>query len=172
VAVSLSPGGDVVSAAIEIRALVGEVPDPELPILTLEDLGILRGVDFAEDGHIVVTLTPTYSGCPAIDPIREEVGRVVRDAGHNGVEVRTVLAPAWTTDWMSDAGRRKLHEYGIVAPERLAHPPCALLVLPVRCPRCGSDDTREVSRFGATPCQAQHVCNECLEPFDRFKTLR
>jgi ring-1,2-phenylacetyl-CoA epoxidase subunit PaaD len=161
----------VVSAATDIRALVGEVPDPELPILTLDDLGILRGVDFAEDGHIVVTLTPTYSGCPAIDPIREEVGRVLRDAGHNAVEVRTVLAPAWTTDWMSDAGRRKLHEYGIVAPERVAHAPCALLARPVGCPRCGSDDTREVSRFGATPCQAQHVCNACLEPFDRFKTL-
>ena len=161
----------MVTAATEIRALVGDVPDPELPALTLEDLGILRGVDVAEDGHIVVTLTPTYSGCPAIDPIREEVGRVVRDAGHNGVEVRTVLAPAWTTDWMTDAGRRKLHEYGIVAPERAAHHPCALLALPVRCPRCGSDDTREVSRFGATPCQAQHVCNACLEPFDRFKTL-
>jgi ring-1,2-phenylacetyl-CoA epoxidase subunit PaaD len=171
VAASLSPWGDVVSAATEIRALVGDVPDPELPVLTLEDLGILRGVDVAEDGHIVVTLTPTYSGCPAIDPIREEVGRVVRDAGHNGVEVRTVLAPAWTTDWMTDAGRRKLHEYGIVAPERAAHPPCSLLALAVRCPRCGSDETREVSRFGATPCQAQHVCNACLEPFDRFKTL-
>jgi ring-1,2-phenylacetyl-CoA epoxidase subunit PaaD len=167
VAVSLSPGGDVVSAATEIRALVAEVLDPELPVLTLEDLGILRGVDVAEDGHIVVTLTPTYSGCPAIDPIREEVGRVVRDAGHSGVEVRTVLAPAWTTDWMSEAGRRKLHEYGIVPPQRT----CALLALPVRCPRCGSDDTREVSRFGGTPCQAQHVCNACLEPFGRFKPL-
>jgi ring-1,2-phenylacetyl-CoA epoxidase subunit PaaD len=171
VAVSLAPGGHLVSAATEIRALVAEVLDPELPVLTLEDLGILRGVDVAEDGHIVVTLTPTYSGCPAIDPIREEVGRVVRDAGHSGVEVRTVLTPAWTTDWMSDAGRRKLHEHGIVAPERTAHAPCALLALPVRCPRCGSDETREVSRFGATPCQAHHVCNACLEPFDRFKTL-
>jgi len=82
-----------------------------------------------------------------------------------------VLAPAWTTDWMSDAGRRKLHEYGIAPPEAAAHPPCALLDRPIRCPRCGSDQTREVSRFGATPCQAQHVCNVCLEPFNRFKTI-
>jgi ring-1,2-phenylacetyl-CoA epoxidase subunit PaaD len=161
----------VVSAVVEIRALVGDVPDPELPVLTLEDLGILRGVDIAADGHVVVTLTPTYSGCAAIDPIREEVGRVVRDAGHSDVEVRTVLAPAWTTDSMSNVGRRKLLEYGIAPPDQAAHGPCALLALSVRCPRCRSEDTREVSRFGATPCQAQHICNACLEPFDRFKTL-
>ena len=160
------------SAVVEkIRALVSEVPDPEMPILTLDDLGIVRGVEVVEDDRVVVTLTPTYSGCPAIDPIREEVRRVVRDAGHIDVEVRTVLAPAWTTDWISDAGRRKLLEYGIAPPEQTPHPGCALLDRPVRCPRCGSDDTREASHFGATPCQAQHVCNACLEPFDRFKTL-
>lgn len=160
------------SAVVEkIRALVSEVPDPELPVLTLDDLGIVRGVEVIEDDRVVVTLTPTYSGCPAIDPIREEVRRVVRDAGHIDVEVRTVLAPAWTTDWISDAGRRKLLEYGIAPPEQTLHPGCALLDRPVHCPRCGSDDTREVSHFGATPCQAQHVCNACLEPFDRFKTL-
>lgn len=154
-----------------IRALVADVPDPELPVLTLDDLGILRGVDVAEDGHVIVTLTPTYSGCPAIESIQQQVRRVVLDAGHADVEVRTVLAPAWTTAWMSDVGRRKLFEYGIAPPDRTMNPPCALVDLPVRCPRCRSDDTREVSRFGATPCQAQHVCNACLEPFDRFKPL-
>jgi ring-1,2-phenylacetyl-CoA epoxidase subunit PaaD len=154
-----------------IRALVAEVPDPELPVLTLDDLGILRGVDVAEDGHVIVTLTPTYSGCPAIESIQQQVRRVVLDAGHADVEVRTVLAPAWTTAWMSDEGRRKLLEYGIAPPDRTMTRPCALVSLPVRCPRCRSDDTREVSRFGATPCQAQHVCNACLEPFDRFKQL-
>ncbi len=161
----------MVTSIERVRALAGAVADPELPVLTLEDLGILRGVDAASDGHLVVTLTPTYSGCPAIDPIREEVQRVMREAGHDDVEVRTVLAPAWTTDWMSEAGRRKLLEYGIAPPDAAAHSPCAVLAGPVRCPRCRSDDTREVSRFGATPCQAQHVCNACLEPFDRFKTL-
>ncbi len=171
-AASIPPGGHLVTGLKEqIRSLVGEVPDPELPVLTLEDLGILRGVDVADGGHVTVTLTPTYSGCPAVDPIREEVRRVVRDAGHTDVEVRTVLAPAWSTDWMSDAGRRKLLEYGIVPPDRQASPACALMTGQVRCPRCGSDDTREVSRFGATPCQAHHVCNSCLEPFDRFKNL-
>lgn len=156
----------------QVRNLVRKVPDPELPVLTLEDLGILRGVETAQDGHVVVTLTPTYSGCPAIDPIRDEVRRVVREAGHQDVEVRMVLAPAWTTDWISDAARAKLRDYGIAPPDRTAaHAPCALLSRPVRCPRCGSDDTREVSRFGATPCQAQHVCNHCFEPFDRFKAI-
>jgi ring-1,2-phenylacetyl-CoA epoxidase subunit PaaD len=155
-----------------IRQLVGSVADPELPILTLEDLGILRGVEVADDGRTIVNLTPTYSGCPAIDPIREEVRRVVQDAGHEDVEVRTVLAPAWTTDWITDEGRIKLHEYGVAPPQPLApHASCALLERAARCPRCGSEDTREVSRFGATPCCAQHVCNSCLEPFDRFKTL-
>ncbi len=171
-AVPLAPGGGVVSCVIEqVRGLVARIPDPELPVLTLGDLGILRGVHTAGDGHAVVTLTPTYSGCPAIDPIRDEVRRVVREAGHAGVEVRTVLAPAWTTDWMSDEGRRKLLEYGIVPPDPAARGGCAVAAGPARCPRCGSDDTREVSRFGATPCQAHHVCNACLEPFDRFKTL-
>jgi ring-1,2-phenylacetyl-CoA epoxidase subunit PaaD len=119
---------------------------------------------------VVITLTPTYSGCPAIDPIREDVERVARERGLVDVEVRLQLAPAWTTDWMSDAGRRKLAAYGIAPPERRAEG-CALLSRPPRCPRCGSEDTREISRFGATPCQAQHACNECLEPFDRFKAI-
>jgi ring-1,2-phenylacetyl-CoA epoxidase subunit PaaD len=174
---SLALGSDLVSPAASLgalRALVGEIPDPEIPVLTLADLGILRGIDTARDGHAVVRITPTYSGCPAIDPIRREVERVVREAGYDDAEVRMELSPAWTTDWMSEAGRRKLREYGIAPPELAArHSGCALLTPgPVACPRCGSTDTREISRFGATPCQAQHVCNSCLEPFDRFKTLR
>ena len=157
------------SAVAEIEALVAALPDPELPVLTLGDLGILRGVEIAADGHPVVRLTPTYSGCPAIDPIRADVERAVRNRGFDAVEVRLELAPAWTTDWMSEAGRRKLREYGIAPPE--PHAGCGLLGGPVACPRCGSTDTRQVSRFGATPCQAQHVCDACMEPFDRFKAI-
>ncbi|MEA2289787.1 MAG: ring,2-phenylacetyl-CoA epoxidase subunit PaaD [Solirubrobacteraceae bacterium] len=160
----------MVTAVDDLRATLANVPDPEIPVLTIEDLGILRGVDVADDGHVVITLTPTYSGCPAIDPIREDVERAARDRGYGDVEVRMALAPAWTTDWMSDEGRRKLLEYGIAPPERHAAG-CVLLSRPPRCPQCGSDDTREVSRFGATPCQAQHVCNACREPFDRFKAI-
>jgi ring-1,2-phenylacetyl-CoA epoxidase subunit PaaD len=162
----------VVSAAEQIRALVADLPDPEIPVLTLGDLGIVRGVETAADGHPVVRLTPTYSGCPAIDPIRADVEHAVRDGGFADVEVRLELAPAWTTDWMSDEGRRKLREYGIAPPEPHAGASgCGLLSGPVACPRCGSTDTRQVSHFGATPCQAPHVCNACLEPFDRFKAI-
>jgi ring-1,2-phenylacetyl-CoA epoxidase subunit PaaD len=154
-----------------LRALVSDICDPEIPVLTLHDLGVVRDVAVEADDRVVITITPTYSGCPAIDPIREEVRRVVREAGHTDVEVRTVLAPAWTTDWMTEEGRRKLREYGIAPPDPVAHASCGLLARPARCPRCRAQDTRELSRFGATPCQAQHVCNACLEPFDRFKPL-
>jgi ring-1,2-phenylacetyl-CoA epoxidase subunit PaaD len=166
----------VSSAALErLRTLVAEIADPEIPVLTLADLGILRGIDTAEDGHAVVRITPTYSGCPAIDPIRREVERVAHDAGFRDAEVRMELAPAWTTDWMTEAGRCKLREYGIAPPDPTTSPTASCAFMKQRavvCPRCGSTDTREVSRFGATPCQAQYVCNSCLEPFDRFKTLR
>ena len=172
----LAPGGELVSAtrlgAEELATLIGGIPDPEIPVLTLSDLGILRGIEQATDGHLVVSITPTYSGCTAIDPIRREVERVVRELGPPDAEVRMQLSPAWSTDWMTEEGRRKLRDYGIAPPDPAAEPGCVLLSTAARCPRCGSDDTREVSRFGATPCQAQHVCNSCLEPFDRFKTLR
>jgi ring-1,2-phenylacetyl-CoA epoxidase subunit PaaD len=162
----------VTSAVREIHQLVKNVPDPEIPVLTLSDLGILRTVESAEDGHVVITLTPTYSGCPAIDPIRDEVKRVVADAGHENVEIRMVLAPAWTTDWISEEAREKLLAYGIAPPDpTAAHATCPLPARRPRCPRCGSQDTRVVSAFGSTPCQSQHVCNDCLEPFDRFKSI-
>lgn len=148
--------------AEEARAIVARVADPEIPVLTIDDLGILRDVAVVDD-RVVVTITPTYSGCPALEAIRGDVARSLRDHGAEEVEVRTVLSPAWTTDWMSEAGRRKLAEYGI------APPGPALLQLGVCCPRCGSADTRELSRFGATACQAQYVCQACLEPFDHFK---
>jgi ring-1,2-phenylacetyl-CoA epoxidase subunit PaaD len=151
----------MVSAA-QARALVAEVPDPEIPVLTIDDLGVLRDVT-VEDGKVVVTITPTYSGCPALDAIRDDIARRLRAHGTTEVDVRTVLSPAWTTDWLSEDGRRKLHEYGIAPPGR------QLLTLGVCCPRCGSMDTRELSRFGATACQAQYSCRGCLEPFDHFK---
>jgi ring-1,2-phenylacetyl-CoA epoxidase subunit PaaD len=154
----------------QVRAAVAEVPDPEIPVLTIEDLGILRDVAL-EDGHVVVTITPTYSGCPAMDVIRGDIARRLRDLGADDAEVRTVLSPAWTTDWMSDEARHKLRQYGIAPPRgRAAAPGSTQLVqLGVCCPRCGSFEVREQSRFGATACQAQYVCRSCLEPFDHFK---
>jgi ring-1,2-phenylacetyl-CoA epoxidase subunit PaaD len=145
-----------------VRELVAAVPDPEIPVLTIEDLGILRDVSVV-DGRVVVTITPTYSGCPAMDVIADDIRRLVPDA-----EVRTVLAPAWTTDWMSDEGKRKLVEYGIAPPSGRGP---VLVPLSVRCPHCGSLDTRETSRFGSTACKALWVCGSCREPFDHFKAF-
>ena len=159
------------------RGLAGQVADPEIPVLTIEDLGILRDVVVDDDGNVEVTVTPTYSGCPAMDVIRDEVTRTLREHGYGEVRVRTVLAPAWTTDWLSAEGRAKLAAYGIAPPGQPGRAGPVLVQLatgprePVACPRCGSADTREVSRFGSTACKAHHTCRACLEPFDHFKTL-
>lgn len=152
----------------DVRGIVAAVPDPELPMLTIEDLGILRAVRVDADGHVVVDITPTYSGCPAMDAIRADVLARLREHGYDDADVRTVLAPAWTTDWITDDGRAALHRHGIAPPH--SGGPVAL-TLTVRCPRCGSTDTREVSRFGATACKALWSCRSCLEPFEHVKAL-
>jgi ring-1,2-phenylacetyl-CoA epoxidase subunit PaaD len=160
----------VTARAAAARAAVAAVPDPEIPVVTIDDLGILRDVTVADDGRVEVTLTPTYSGCPAVDAIREEVERVLAEHGFADAAVRTVLAPAWTTDWISDEGRRKLADFGIAPPARCQTGSVATVEL-VRCPQCGSADTRLLSRFGSTACKALRVCNRCREPFDHFKPL-
>jgi ring-1,2-phenylacetyl-CoA epoxidase subunit PaaD len=147
--------------------IAASVLDPEVPVLTIEDLGILRAVDETDDG-VVVTITPTYSGCPAMDSIRDDVLAAFRDAGRDDVRVDLVLAPAWTTDWMSEAGRRKLLDYGIVPPQRGGP---VSVTISLRCPQCGSPDTRQLSRFGSTACKSLWVCNACREPFDHFKAI-
>lgn len=150
--------------------IAAAVADPEVPVLTIEDLGVLRAVE-SDGARVRVDITPTYSGCPAMDTIRDDVILALTAAGFDEVEVRLVLAPAWTTDWMSDAGKRKLERYGIAPPTgRAAVSGGPIRVaLSVRCPRCGSLDTREVSRFGSTSCKALFECRACLEPFDHFK---
>jgi len=158
----------------QVMAWLAEIEDPEIPAISIVDLGIVRGVRWSGDtegGEWVVTITPTYSGCPAMDTIRADIVDTCARHGWHDVEVRTVLSPAWTTDWMTEGGKRKLREYGIAPPEpRGANRP-VLVQLSVRCPQCGSPDTREVSRFGSTACKALHVCNTCREPFDRFKAI-
>jgi ring-1,2-phenylacetyl-CoA epoxidase subunit PaaD len=157
-----------VSAVIEaVRA----VPDPELPVISIADLGILRDVSVYDD-RVVVTITPTYSGCPAMETIRTDVEAACRGAGYDDVEVKTVLSPAWTTDWITDHGKAALEEYGVAPPAAVGHAngPIAL-TLAVKCPQCGSLDTRELSRFGSTACKALWSCNSCREPFDHFKAL-
>ena len=153
-------------------AAAGSVLDPEVPVLTIADLGVLRDVTVDAAGRVTVTVTPTYSGCPAMDVIRRDVEDAVHGAGFSEVEVRTVLSPAWTTDWMTEHGRQALADYGIAPPQRRTSTTGPVLVsLSVRCPQCDSPDTRELSRFGSTACKSLWVCNACREPFDHFKAL-
>jgi ring-1,2-phenylacetyl-CoA epoxidase subunit PaaD len=144
----------------------GSVLDPELPALTIADLGILRDVR-ERDGAVTVTITPTYSGCPAMAQIAADLRRNLEAAGYERVEVRTELSPAWTTDWITPDGRRKLAAAGIAPPGERRGP--VLVPLGVRCPRCGSPDTREISRFSGTACKALYQCRACLEPFEQVK---
>ena len=168
VTVPVAPATD--STAVEHAWVVScAVADPELPVVTIGDLGIVRGVDIDAQGCVHVVLTPTYSGCPATAVIRHDVVGALHEAGFDQVEVRTALAPAWTTDWITDAGRRKLSDHGIVPPSAVGAQRRVDLALSMRCPRCGSLDTTLVSRFGSTACQAMYRCTSCLEPFDAIK---
>lgn len=147
--------------------VAAEVVDPEIPVLTIADLGVLREVAVS-DGHVEVTITPTYSGCPAMNMIALEIELALERAGFRESKVLTVLSPAWTTDWMSEDGRRKLSEYGIAPP--LASSRRALFgVEQVTCPQCSSSKTEVLSEFGSTSCKALWRCKSCREPFDYFK---
>jgi ring-1,2-phenylacetyl-CoA epoxidase subunit PaaD len=156
----------------QIWQFLEEVSDPEIPVLTINDLGVVRDVQF--DGvSCKVIITPTYSGCPAMQMIEDQIKEKLHEKGIEKVEVELTLSPAWTTDWISEQGRNKLREYGIAPPENevdksvlFAEPPT------VPCPLCGSKETRMVSQFGSTACKAQYQCKECLEPFDYFKCLK
>ncbi|MER6142199.1 1,2-phenylacetyl-CoA epoxidase subunit PaaD [Streptomyces sparsogenes] len=154
-----------------LRELAGAVPDPELPMVTLAELGVLRALRVMAPGRVEVELTPTYTGCPALESMAADVERVLHDEGIPDVTVRTVLSPPWTTDAISAEGRRKLAESGIAPPgPRGAGGPVAV-DLAVRCPHCGSTDTKLLSRFSSTACKALRRCEACCEPFDHFKEL-
>ncbi len=148
------------------------VPDPEIPVISVVDLGIVRDVSWEEDA-LVVTVTPTYSGCPATAVIALEIENALRDRGIENVTIKSRLSPAWTTRWISAAGREKLKSYGIAPPVEGAACAGALRLngVTVSCPRCGSSDTECVSPFGSTPCKASYRCKACLEPFDYFKSF-
>jgi ring-1,2-phenylacetyl-CoA epoxidase subunit PaaD len=145
------------------------VTDPEIPVLTIDDLGVLREVVLCDDGRIDVAITPTYSGCPAMNMIAVNVALALECAGFPDATVRTVLSPAWTTDWMSDTGRRKLRDYGIAPPQPASSRRALFGVEHVNCPQCGSGDTELLSEFGSTSCKALWRCKTCREPFDCFK---
>ncbi|MEV3907786.1 MULTISPECIES: 1,2-phenylacetyl-CoA epoxidase subunit PaaD [Streptomyces] len=166
----------------ELFALAGSVPDPELPVLTLHELGVLRAVHVRDAHSVEVELTPTYTGCPAIEAMSLDIERVLREHGMREVTVRTVLAPAWSTDDITAEGRRKLREFGI-APPRVAAAAGSVAVRlgptrtldtaaeAVHCPHCGSAETELLSRFSSTACKALRRCLDCREPFDHFKEL-
>ena len=155
-----------------IWALLSTLPDPEIPVLTLIDLGIIRWVNNAGD-ETVVGVSPTYSGCPATEVIEASVVDVLRKNGYPTARVERVLSPPWTTDWISEDGRRKLNEYGIAPPDKAAESKRALFDSGrgIACPRCSSVETSRVSGFGSTPCKASYKCDVCLEPFEYFKCL-
>ncbi|MGW6506795.1 1,2-phenylacetyl-CoA epoxidase subunit PaaD [Streptomyces niveus] len=155
----------------ELRALAGSVPDPELPVVTLEELGVLRAVHVSEPGRVEVELTPTYTGCPAIETMSTDIERVLHENGIPDVSVVTVLSPAWSTDDISAEGRRKLAEFGIAPPRPHSTDGPVPLTLAIRCPHCGSTDTELLSRFSSTACKALRRCSACREPFDHFKEL-
>ena len=160
------------SVVSHVRSILDTVTDPEIPALTINEMGILRGVEINGDS-VIVTITPTYSGCPAIDQITDDITKVLAEHNYPSTQVALVLSPAWTTDWLSENGKKKLKEYGIAPPEN--EPDKSVLFgdpIVVPCPKCNSEDTRLISQFGSTACKAHYQCNSCLEPFDYFKCLR
>ena len=165
----------MVSMLDHARAVAATVVDPEMPMLTLHDLGVLRDVSPAEDGRVRVTITPTYSGCPAMATMRDDLVHRLEEAGF-AADVVVSLHPAWSTDWITDAGRAALRDHGISPPGPApAGGPVPLQLLPVRralsCPRCGSDAAALTSEFGPTACKALYACTDCLEPFEHVKEI-
>lgn len=158
-------------AGVDVLGQVARIPDPEVPVITIADLGILRSA-VVRDGVLDVVITPTYSGCPAMDAIRDRIEHVARTHGLTA-QVSHRLTPAWTTDWMTDEGREALRRFGIAPPGARADRPVsvALSVRRVTCPQCGSDNTEELSRFSGTACKALRRCVACREPFEEFKAI-
>jgi len=163
------PGADMVSTIAPSEAavwdLLASVTDPEIPVLTIEDIGILRDIDVSPSGVVDVVITPTYSGCPAMGVIEEDIASALETAGYVA-QVSTRLEPAWTTEWMTSEGKQKLNAFGIAPPGSVI-----AIVDEVLCPQCGDRGTRVISEFGSTACKRLMVCTACGEPFDQFKAI-
>jgi len=155
-----------------ILQLLDTVTDPEVPVLSIIDLGIVRDVEIDSSNKIKITITPTYTGCPAMDVISMNIRMILLQNGFKNIEIKNVLSPAWTTDWMSEAGKQKLKAYGI-APPNSKQIVCTVDAFQedeaIQCPHCNSFNTQLISRFGSTACKALYKCNDCFEPFDYFK---
>lgn len=170
----------IASVEANVWRTLGQVLDPEIPVISVVDLGIVRHVrvhrahmnDNAGDGGIEVGITPTYSGCPATEVIRSSVQSALHQAGYTDARVIDVLSPPWTSDWITDRGREQLKRYGIAPPATAVSSPRALFARPaIACPRCNSTETQRISEFGSTPCKAHYRCKSCAEPFDYFKCI-
>jgi len=151
----------------QVFELLSQVCDPEIPVLSLQDLGVLRDIS-VEKGEVKVTITPTYAGCPALHAMQSDIETTLAQAGYNRVTVQQRLSPAWTTDWMSETGREKLRAYGIAPP---ATTTCGRPAEHIECPRCSSSKVKKISEFGSTACKALYQCRDCQEPFDYFKCI-
>jgi ring-1,2-phenylacetyl-CoA epoxidase subunit PaaD len=170
--VSATHDAPVSHAERAVWDLLADVPDPEIPVLNVVELGVIRYVRASDDRSVSVGVSPTYTGCPATEVIQASIRSKLEHAGYSPVHIDTVLSPAWSSDWLTDSARRKLQEYGIAPPVRAVSNVRHLLHDPtVQCPRCTSAQTQRVSEFGSTPCKALYRCNACLEPFEYFKCI-
>jgi len=151
----------------QLFELLSSVVDPEIPVLTLQDLGVLRDISVV-DGEVKVTITPTYAGCPAMETMRADIESALATAGYEHVTVKQSLSPAWSTDWMSKSGREKLRAFGIAPPVRST---CGQSSGQIECPQCNSAEVKLISEFGSTACKALYQCQDCREPFDYFKCI-
>jgi ring-1,2-phenylacetyl-CoA epoxidase subunit PaaD len=157
----------------KIWNLLEEIPDPEIPVLSIHDLGIVRKIDEINN-EIIVTITPTYSGCPAMNVFEADIVTTLNKYGYDNVSIKTTYDPPWTTDWLSEEAKKKLQDYGIAPPEQKTTDKNALLVddrKSVTCPQCKSTNSKMISQFGSTACKALYQCNDCMEPFDYFKCI-
>ncbi|MFN4251089.1 1,2-phenylacetyl-CoA epoxidase subunit PaaD [Deinococcus sp.] len=151
---------------------LASVPDPEIPVVSITDMGMVRDVTVSDAGRVTVTFTPTFSGCPALHVIRESIEQAVRDLGVMDVDVKSTLTPPWTTDWINDDARERLRQYGIAPPAPTGEGQLIQLdAEPTRCPRCGSLNVRMTASFGPTLCKRMYVCDSCREPFEGFKSV-
>jgi ring-1,2-phenylacetyl-CoA epoxidase subunit PaaD len=164
---------DLMSTKDKIWNLLEEIPDPEIPVLSIHDLGIVRKIDEINN-EIIVTITPTYSGCPAMNVFEADIVTTLNKYGYDNVSIKTTYDPPWTTDWLSEEAKKKLQDYGIAPPEQKTTDKNALLVddrKSVTCPQCKSTNSKMISQFGSTACKALYQCNDCMEPFDYFKCI-
>lgn len=157
----------------DIWQLLGQIPDPEIPVINIIELGIVRDVK-EDEGHFLIKITPTYSGCPAMNQIEKDIAHDLKKRGITNFKIETTYSPAWTTDWINDEAKEKLRQYGIAPPEKTTENKGLLLLRgnkSITCPRCKSTHTEMISQFGSTACKSLYKCNDCLEPFDYFKCI-